>query len=72
MSTEEPTTPVDLTAKELLLLRQRLAWPGPSGGFPGQGYPAADSVLDAKLFRAQGRLPLPPLTAPSGSTGEET
>jgi hypothetical protein len=48
------TTPVQLTAAELLLLRQRLS--------DGPGTPAVDSVLDEKLYQAQGRL------APSGTT----
>jgi len=47
---------VPLTAAELLLLRQRLTFSGP-------GTPAADSVLDAKLYQAQMRLER--VTAPS-------
>jgi hypothetical protein len=40
---------VMLTADELLLLRQRLAFDGP-------GTPAVDSALDAKLYQAQREL----------------
>lgn len=43
------TIAVQLTAAELLLLRQRLASGGP-------GTPAVDSALDAKLYEAQRRL----------------
>ncbi len=41
--------PVLLTAGELLLIRQRLAYDGP-------GTPAIDSELDAKLYQAQREL----------------
>jgi hypothetical protein len=44
-----PEANVSLTAAELLLLRQRLAFAGP-------GTPAIDSALDAKLYRAQKTL----------------
>ena len=46
---DQPEVEVLLTAGELLLLRQRLS--------DGPGIPAADSVLDAKLCRAQKQLP---------------
>ena len=50
MSDPLATTPVPLTAAELLLLRGRLT--------SGPGTPAVDSALDAKLFDAQRRLEL--------------
>lgn len=48
MTDQRPTVSVELTAPELLLLRQRLS--------DGPGTPAVDSALDAKLYQAQRRL----------------